>query len=502
MDKRYENPKIKEIWELIAKFFLWQRVELAVIEARADRCLIPEGVFSQIKKLLEENPIDVNWILEREQVLHHDLNAFLEERLRFLPAELGRHFHQDMTSYDTEEPAFAISLTKSCGIVASSTVDLLAELKKKALEYRYTPMNARTHGQEAEMQSFGKCCLNWYQDLRAAYAALVSRYSENLRYSKLSGAIGTNSGIDPLLEETALGKLGLSPWRGATQIMPRILYAPIAQALANLVSVLDKIAVDIRLGARSGRPLWHEPFGKQQKGSSAMPHKKNTIIDENTGGMAKMARAYASGIGETIGTWECRDITQSSVERVFWPDLFHVTLQAIKNMTKVISGLVVYPDNMYIEIIESRETYASSKAKELLVELAIDTEGNTLLNREGCYRIVQLACFNAFEPTARLQVVRDNIPQDLKTADVQLNVITLCEGRQYKYLTGIGYIISNNVLKVSNNLDIDQDTVNRWNRILEGIFRVKENMDRWNSIFQPSTILANEAHIFKEVFGE
>ncbi len=310
-----------------------------------------------------------------------------------------------MTSYDTEEAPFAELLRNCCSFVSGDVKHLLQLIRDLVMTYRYTPMIARTHGQEAEIQSFGRRCLTWYTELTTALEAF-EKTLPNLDYSRLSGAIGTHNGIDPELEQKTLGLLGFKPRMGATQIMPRILYSPIAGALADITLVVNKIANDIRLGARSGNPLMQEPFKKGQMGSSAMPHKKNTIKCENTEGMARMARKYAEGIRENICTWEERSIEQSCVERVFWPDLFHVTLFAIKNVTQVTSGLVVHPGNMAIEILRSAGTYASSEAKELLAELILPHG----LVAEDAYRIVQLAAANVLNPTRPAQLLRDLPP--------------------------------------------------------------------------------------------
>ena len=500
MIKRYLNKLIDEFWKLETKVFFWQNVELVVIRAREMLGRIPAGTHEKIKNILEAQPIDIEWILAREKEINHDLNAFLEERLRHLAAELQQYFHQGMTSYDTEEAPFCIALQRSCQEAVGHTGELLEALKTKAIAYRYTPMNARTHGQEAEMQSFGKRCLCWYKDVEIVYRRLISLSETDgcdLDRSKLSGAIGTNSGIDPELERKALEILGFRPWPGATQIMPRVLYTPVADALADLATVIDKVATDIRLGARSGRPLWHEPFKKKQKGSSAMPHKKNTIIGENIEGMARMARKYAGGIKENIKTWEERDIAQSSVERVFWPDLFHVTLRAIDSLTGMIEGLVVYPDQMLAEIVASRGTYASNAAKEFLVKIGL-AHG---LDRESCYRIVQLACFNAFEPGAAERTLRIAPPPSLDAADRALRMMS--EGSSV-YPISIQEIISRGKLAVNHELDVDSEIISAWNVILQSIFGsqdAEEVRELWNAMFSPSHILANEAHLFKEVFG-
>lgn len=497
MIKRYTDPRIAGIWKPEAKFALWQKVELAVVEARSLLGRISPDIHSTMKKILEKNPIDINFIDEKERVLLHDLNSFLEERMQFLPPELQAEFHKKMTSYDTEEAPFATMLEQSVTHVEGLTVALLNELKVIAIKYRYTPMNARTHGQEAEMQSFGKRCLTWHEDLMIAYASL-GRTKENLEYSKLSGAIGTNSGIDPELEKCALNILGFKPHVGATQIMPRILYAPIASALADMVLVINKIATDIRLGARSGCPLWQEPFGKNQKGSSAMPHKKNTILTENIEGMSHMAQNYANGLRGNIGTWEERAIAQSSVERVFWPDLFHVTVRAITTMTKVISGLVVYPDNMLKEIILSRGCYASNEAKELLVELGLPYG----LAREDAYRIIQLASFNVFAPYIEAKKMRSTTLESLKAADYCLDGAEDGILDDPSQVESIQEIVVLGDLSVSPELSASADDVERWNGILQRIFSSDhtEELERWNEIFKPSHILANESYLFEKAF--
>ena len=498
MITRYADSRITRYWDERQKFKSWQETELAVIHAREQMGTIPAGSCDRIRELLTANDIDTGFINEREKVLNHDLNAFLEERMRFLPHDLSAYFHMGMTSYDTEEPVFVNTLYLSVIAVMSDTRRLMDRLRDMAITYRYTPMNARTHGQEAEMQSFGKRCLTWNVDLAAALNAL-ERSEGNLKYSKLSGAIGSYSGIDPKLEELALSHLELKPWYGSTQIMPRVLYSPVAGALADIAMVMDKIATDIRLGSRSGRPLWHEPFGRSQKGSSAMPHKKNNITGENTEGMAIMARQYAGALCEVIKTWEERDISQSSVERVFWPDLFHVTLRAIKNVQKIMDGLVVYPDNMMIEIIESRGTYASSRAKEILLEFGSEFG----MKREEAYRIVQLACFNVFGPSEDAASIREMSFSTRESSDLALQTLRAKMAKMIGAVTidSIQDIILSGRLRPSEQLDVDAHTVANWNTVLLLMFLDVDKRKKWDQIFQPAHILANENILFSKIYG-
>lgn len=493
MIERYADKEITGIWSNEHKLSLWQEVELVVIEAMANLGQISKETYKEIAKILSEHPIDLEWWLGREVEIGHDFNAFLDERLRWLPPELQPYFHKKTTSYDTEEPTFSTMLKESMSFVRERCDILSTVLKEMALKYRFTIMNGRTHGQEAELQSFGKRCLSWLADLKVDWGNL-ERAAENLKDSKLSGAIGNYGSLDPELEKEALRLLGFEPYYGATQIMPRELYAPVASALCQLVCTLDKIALAIRLGARSGRPIFQEPFGKKQKGSSAMPHKKNTIRTEQIEGMERMARNFSAMILENIKTWEERAIEQSCVERVAWPDLFHIVVHSLKTMNRVLSGLMVYPDNMLLEIVESRGTYASSEAKELLKEMDLPFG----LTSEEAYRIVQLAAFNAFEPSAQIKQFREVLPNSLAETN---GALLQFQALPKPEITSIQKIISEARLRTSAELEANEKEVERWNKILDQIFQIKENFARWNEIFQPSYLLRNEAKLYQEILG-
>lgn len=484
---RYANPKIAEIFTDEHKLNLWQETELAVIKAMLELGMISQKNYEIIFMTLKTTPIDIEWWKKRDKEIHHDLNAFIDERVRHLPAELHQFFHKNITSYDTEEPAFARMLIEATDIILPLGQSLKGWLITLALKYRFTIMNARTHGQEAELQSFGARCLSWIADYQVAKEAL-DQSLENLRYSKLSGAIGKYGSLNPEIEKLALKDLGFQPFFGATQIMPRILYAPIAQALSNLVSVLDKIAGDIRLAARSGRPIMREPFQKKQKGSSAMPHKMNTIRTEQIEGMARLARGYMMAISENVKTWEERAIEQSSVERVAWPDLFHVTAQALKVMDLVLSDLRVYPDNMLQEIYESRGVYASSEAKEFL-----KTQG---LNHEAAYRIVQLASFNVFEPRSVRLAIRENIPTSFGEANSSLKVISRMKPEN---IISIEDFIPRAKLQMSENLDASWEDVHNYNVILQKLFSDKETVEKWHRLFTPEHLLKHEKFLFEQM---
>ncbi len=354
-------------------------------------------------------------------------------------------------------------------------------------------MNGRTHGQEAELQSFGKRCLTWLKIFQESWGEL-QHAERKLRHSKISGAIGNYGSIDPTVEKNALAELGFKPFYGATQIMPREKFLPLAGALLQIMLSLEKIALDIRLGARSGRPIYHEPFGKKQKGSSAMPHKKNTIFTENVQGMARLARGCFDAIRENLVTWEERSIEQSSVERVAWPDLFHIVVFSLKRMNKVLRGLVVYQDNMMKEIVESRGCFASNEAKELLKELGVQFG----IDGESAYRIVQLAAFNVFEPSADMKRIRESVNRSLEDADVLLNSY---KKEPVLYSISIEHLIENGGLRYTDQLDVSEKEVGEWNEALRRIFSGGGACRRWKEIFTISYLLKHEDKLYKEILS-
>lgn len=493
MNPRYEQKEIVGVWSDENKTNLWQNTELAVLKARVLLGEISVEIYLAIRRIWKRYPVDMPWWKNREKETGHDLDAFLDERKRLLPLDLQRFPHKDMTSYDTEEPALAFMLKASIRVVEKWLYEFSEAIKEPALKYRCTIMMGRTHGQEAELQTFGKRCLTWFRVLMVDVENL-QKAKKNLAYSKLSGAIGNYGGISPELEEKALRVLGFKPFYGATQIMPRELYVPIAQALCQIVETLDKIATDIRLGARSGNPIYQEPFGRTQKGSSRMPQKKNTITTEQITGMARMAKGYLNMIIDNIETWEERAIEQSCVERVAWPDLFHVTVHTLKTMTRVIQGMAVYPDNMLLEIINSRGCYASGGAKDFLSEKGVVFG----LSSEEAYRIVQLAAFNVFEPGLEAKQLRKNPP----TSFEQANEILLKFQQMSKLQpVSIQEVLIKGELRVSPELEATQDNVEKWNSILGQIFREPSNIDGFNQLFSAPYLLRNEAKLYQEILG-
>ena len=499
MVPRYANDKITEIFSDINKLNMWQKVELAVILASENLGIFPQGIFEKIKTIFDVHPINeevIKWWKARDKEITHDLNAFIDERVRHLPTGLHQYSHKGMTSYDTEEPAFAL-LLKAAVIELDRPYQIIkGNLMAMSEKYRYTPMLGRSHGQEAKIQTFGKRCETWLKSFLIAYNEMLGAY-KLLSQSKLSGAIGNYQGLTPAQEAKALEILGLKPFKGATQIMPRVIYLPLANSLEMIVITLTQIAEDIRLGARSGLPIFQEPFGKKQKGSSAMPHKKNTITCEQQVGMLTMARNFAQMLRERAITWEERAIEQSCVERVAWPDLFHVVMQSFKNMIKVLSGLQVFPDNMMIEIKNSRGCYASEDAKDWLKEHGAEFE----LPHEDAYRIVQLAAFNAH----KVSLFRQNLRQGKIESYVQAEEVFAKLREQVAHVNSydhsydhLAVIIANGSLNYSDELDLSEDEVSKWNEILRKIFTVKKNVESFKNIFSITYQLRGEDELFKK----
>lgn len=492
MHSRYVDTVIGTIFA--SKYDLWQDTELAALAARTSLgCSITYTDFGKMEKALRGKRIDAKLIAEIEEKIRHDLNAFIEERRTCLPFELSHHLHKGLTSYDTEEPAFTRMLKMACERIEGLLVDLLPILSAEVKKYRYTIMLARTHGQEAKLQTHGKRLLTWYVQLESGLNAL-RKSMEILAYSKMSGAIGCYGDFTPEMEEKALLILGLKPFYGATQIMPRELYLPIASALTGIVGTIDKISVDIRLGSRSGNAIYQEPFKKDQMGSSAMPHKKNTISTEQMEGMFRLAKGYLLAITDNIVTWEERAIEQSSVERVAWEDLFHVTAHSIRRITKVISGMKVFPDRMYKEIINSQGCYASDEAKNFLGEKVAEQR----LSAEDAYRIVQLAAENAHNPGEDILEIREIQPESIEKATFLLERTekTRVLGKSIRDIIQLG------ALEHSPDLKADEDQVKIWNHVLKAIFGDREVCIDWRNIFEPLHLLRGEKILFERVFGD
>lgn len=407
MIKRYSTSEMAAIWSDQAKYEEWLQVELAVLRARCDMGFVPVHVFRDIE---ERASFNIPRIEELEAEVKHDLLAFVMCVQESLPPELGKFFHADgLTSFDTEEPAQARSVIASIGHIRLALNSLMAEMMVKAVRYKDLLKIQRTHGQHAQPSTLGLEFLWWYDALKRQ-AKFIDAACEEMHYSKISGAVGTyGGGLTPELEERALAILELKPAPISMQIVLRDRIAHVVNAMAVLAGVLENIALNIRLMGQTEIRELQEPFGKKQKGSSVMPHKKNTILTENLTGIARMVRHYAGMALENIPTWSGRDITHSSVERVMLPDVFNLVHFALRRMTSVVRGLVVNESQHRRNLELLWGTVFSPDVKELLIANGCDPE--------QAYRIAQEAAFEAVEerkPYCGVLMDRGDVPEQIK----------------------------------------------------------------------------------------
>ena len=387
MIERYSKKKISVLFTNQAKYAGWLEVELAVLHARVDMGTLEASVYEKIKNAAD---FICDRIDELEAVNKHDLLAFVECVQESLSEDrLKKHFHEFMTSYDTEEPATAMIMIAACNVILEALGELCETLKKQALKYRYTLKIGRTHGQHAQPITFGLELLWWYDALERQLKKL-EQVCLDMEEAKISGGVGTyGAGLSPELERRTLEYLGLRPARISAQIILRDRHCRVLNELAILASLMEHIAINLRIYGQTEIMEVQEPFGKNQKGSSYMPHKKNTILTENLCGMASMVRGYAGMLMEKIPTWSARDIAHSSIERVAIPDAFELTNFMLGRLNGVIEGMEVHEDRMLKNLNLTKGAIFSPDVKEFLMNGGVDPE--------KAYRICQQAAFVAMK---------------------------------------------------------------------------------------------------------
>lgn len=384
MIERYTRPEMGRIWEPENKFKKWLEIEILCCESMAEFGEIPEDVVKKIKK---KAGFDIKRIDEIEKTVKHDVLAFLinlEERV----GGLSRYIHKGITSSDILDTSLAVLMREAADIIISDIKELLEVLKTRAYEFKDTVMIGRSHGIHAEPITFGLKLAIWYEEMKRNLERM-ERAKERISYGKLSGAVGTFSNIDPRVEEYVCKKLGLKPAPVSSQIIQRDRHAEYLTTLAIIASSIDKFATEIRHLQRTEVHEAEEPFEKGQKGSSAMPHKRNPVGLENLSGLARIVRANAVASLENIPLWHERDISHSSVERVIIPDstiLVDFMLVRLKNILK---NLVVYQDNMKNNLMLTKGLIFSQR-----VLLELSDKG---LSREEAYRLVQARTMEAWE---------------------------------------------------------------------------------------------------------
>ncbi len=387
MIKRYTLEKMGNIWSEKNKFQKWLDVEIAVCKAWNKLGKIPDDA---LKEIIEKTYIDdstVERINELDRVYNHDVLAFVTAIAEQV-GENGRYIHLGLTSSDVIDTALALILRESADLLIQDIDRLLEVLKENALKYKYTVMMGRTHGVHAEPMTFGLKFALWYEEFKRNKKRLEDA-KEVISYGTISGAVGTYSNIPPELEILTLQELNLKPEPVANQVIQRDRHAQYMTALAITASSLEKIAVEIRHLQRTEVLEAQEPFKKGQRGSSAMPHKKNPITCERITGLARLIRSNSIPAMENIALWHERDISHSSVERVILPDS-SIALDYILNLTiNVLKDLVVYPENMKKNMDKSKGLYFSSKVLVALVEKG--------LSRDKAYDIVQRNAMKAWD---------------------------------------------------------------------------------------------------------
>jgi adenylosuccinate lyase len=374
--ERYTLPEMGEIWTEAYKLKTWLQVEIAVCEAQAELGYIPAAAVAEIKAKAQFDP---QRVLEIEQEVKHDVIAFLTNVNEYV-GEAGRYIHLGMTSSDMLDTALALQLVASLDVLTTQLEALIQAIRYQAQEHRNTVMIGRSHGIHAEPITFGFKLAGWLAE--------VLRHRDRLCYQKraiavgkISGAVGTYAHIDPQIEALACQKLGLEPDPASTQVVSRDRHADFLNALALLAASIERFAVEIRNLQRTDVLEVEEYFSKGQKGSSAMPHKRNPIRSERLTGMARLVRGYAVAGLENVALWHERDISHSSVERVAFPDACILTHFMLVEMTDLVKHLLVYPENMS----RNMNVYGGVVFSQRVL-LALVDKG---LSREDAYAIVQ-----------------------------------------------------------------------------------------------------------------
>jgi adenylosuccinate lyase len=393
---RYTRPQMGQIWSDENKYRMWLAVETAASETLAEDGIVPAEAARAIR---ERGDFRVARIQEIEAEVKHDVIAFTTAVAENIGPE-SRWLHYGLTSNDVVDTAQALQIKAASALIREDLLALIEVLKQRALEFKHTPTIGRTHGIHAEPTTFGLKLLNWYAEMGRNLERFDAA-AEQIRIGKLSGAVGTFGHLSPKHEERICEKLGLKPAPVATQVIQRDRHAHYISTLAIITATLDKIAVEIRHLQRTEVREAEEFFSEKQKGSSAMPHKRNPITTEQISGLARVVRANAQAALENVPLWHERDISHSSVERVIFPDSTILTDYLLAKTTDLIEKLLVYPKRM-LKNLES--TGGLIFSGQLLLDLA-----EVGMVREDAYRLVQGHAMHAWKEDL---IFRDLIKSD------------------------------------------------------------------------------------------
>ncbi len=381
--ERYTLPEMGHLWTDDYKFQTWLEVEVAVCEAQAELGKIPAEAVDEIKAKAK---FDRQRILEIEAEVRHDMIAFLTNVNEYV-GDAGRYIHLGLTSSDVLDTALALQLVASLNVLMTQLEQCIQAIRYQAQQHRYTVMIGRSHGIHAEPITFGFKLAGWLAEMLRHRDRLCRIHTE-IAVGKISGAVGTYANIDPNIEAIACQKLGLVPDTASTQVISRDRHADFLQALALVAASIERFAVEIRNLQRTDVLEVEEFFAKGQKGSSAMPHKRNPIRSERLSGVARIVRGHAIAALENIALWHERDISHSSVERVVFPDACILTHFMLVEITDLVKNLLVYPENMKRNMNCYGGVVFSQRVMLTLVEKG--------MSREDAYAIVQSCAHQAW----------------------------------------------------------------------------------------------------------
>ena len=387
MIPRYSRPDMVAIWSPETKFRIWYEIEAHACDAQADLGVIPRANAEAVWKA-KDVTFDVARIDEIEAVTKHDVIAFLTHLAEHIGSDEARFVHQGMTSSDVLDTCFNVQLVRATDMLLTDMDKLLAALKKRAFEHKDTIRIGRSHGIHAEPTTMGLTFARFYAEMDRNHTRLIAARAE-IATGAISGAVGTFANIDPAVEEHVCAKLGLTAEPISTQVIPRDRHAAFFATLGVVGSSIENIATEIRHMQRTEVLEAEEFFSKGQKGSSAMPHKRNPVLTENLTGLARLIRMAVVPAMENVTLWHERDISHSSVERNIGPDTTITLDFALSRLTQVIEKLVIYPDNMLANMNKFRGLVMSQR-----VLLALTQAG---VSREDAYRLVQRNAMKVWE---------------------------------------------------------------------------------------------------------
>jgi adenylosuccinate lyase len=376
MIPRYSRPEMARLWSDENRFATWLKVELAATEVLSEAGLVPPEALAAIK---DKARFDVARIEAIEKEVQHDVIAFVSNVAENVGPE-GRWLHYGLTSSDVVDTALSMLMRDALDLIDDDLLALMDVIRKRALEFKQTPMIGRTHGVHAEPMTFGLKLALWYAEL-ARDRERLARAHGTIAVGKLSGAVGTFSHLPPVVEEAVCARVGLAPAPISSQVLQRDRHAEVLSTLAILGAGLETFAVEVRALQKTEVREVEEPFAEKQKGSSAMPHKRNPVGCEQITGLARILRANAHAALENVALWHERDISHSSVERVIVPDSFLALDHMLRRFTDIVRGLTVYPERMRKNLEATRGLVFSGR---LLLQLT--ARG---MRREDAYRVVQ-----------------------------------------------------------------------------------------------------------------